>query len=436
MPRPNGTAAPAKANGTPAGDGPRDDPATLLEGLSPEARRWVEEHPVTPDPEPPPVRTSTIEFTTVIGNPKPKVRSKDEPPPRRGDLVLTWAKDLREKPVDWLWQGRIPAGMVTLISGDKGAGKSSLACWIAAAVSAGRPLPGDAQGVAGRVLYLNAEEDGAKVWRPRLRRYGADLANIALVDHVKLTGPADAEPVPFSFVLDLPSLRETIARLANIRLIVVDTISSYLLSIDASSGADVRRVLEPLKRVAEGQNVAIVLNNHMNKGAGTKALYRSKDSIDLPNLARMTWLLAPDPDDRTRRILAPSSCNFTPAPALALAIDPAGGLAFDPEPLEGLDADGLLAREAHHLARAGRTPAIAAGKTARAQQFLLDRLRAGGAARKVDLQAQAAAEGYPESTFNDAVKKLRAAGSIAKGSDAEGRAVLKAAPDLLPEDGK
>jgi hypothetical protein len=44
-----------------------------------------------------------------------------------------------EKPT-WLWEGHIPRGMFTIIGGDPGQGKSSVALDIAARVSTGRPF--------------------------------------------------------------------------------------------------------------------------------------------------------------------------------------------------------------------------------------------------------------------------------------------------------
>ena len=43
--------------------------------------------------------------------------------------------------IEWLWPGHIPLGMLTLIAGDPGVGKSFLTLYIAATVSAGLPWP-------------------------------------------------------------------------------------------------------------------------------------------------------------------------------------------------------------------------------------------------------------------------------------------------------
>ena len=43
--------------------------------------------------------------------------------------------------IDWLWPDHIPLGMLTLIAGDPGVGKSFLTLYIAATVSAALPWP-------------------------------------------------------------------------------------------------------------------------------------------------------------------------------------------------------------------------------------------------------------------------------------------------------
>lgn len=44
--------------------------------------------------------------------------------------------------VQWLWEPYIPFGKITIIQGDPGEGKTTLALRLAAACSTGEPLPG------------------------------------------------------------------------------------------------------------------------------------------------------------------------------------------------------------------------------------------------------------------------------------------------------
>jgi putative DNA primase/helicase len=56
--------------------------------------------------------------------------------------VLISLDSVRAEVVDWLWRDRVPFGKLTLLDGDPGLGKSTLALEIAARVTRGEALPG------------------------------------------------------------------------------------------------------------------------------------------------------------------------------------------------------------------------------------------------------------------------------------------------------
>src|ERR1700761_6505868 len=58
------------------------------------------------------------------------------PPHRQADLL--YFTDIDPSPVEWLWQDRLAAGSVAVLSGDPGAGKTWVALAIAAALSRGQ----------------------------------------------------------------------------------------------------------------------------------------------------------------------------------------------------------------------------------------------------------------------------------------------------------
>ncbi len=73
------------------------------------------------------------------------------------------ADAVAETQINWLWEGRIPLGAITLLDGDPGLGKSLITIDLAARVSTGRTMPlgapaaEGAEGGAGVVL-LSAED--------------------------------------------------------------------------------------------------------------------------------------------------------------------------------------------------------------------------------------------------------------------------------------
>lgn len=84
---------------------------------------------------------------------------------------------------------------------------------------------------------------------------------------------------------------------------------------------DVRRALAPLKALAERIGVAVILLRHLNKAAGGSALYRGGGSLGIIGSARFGLVLAADPADPERRILASTKTNVGKPPAsLALRL--------------------------------------------------------------------------------------------------------------------
>jgi hypothetical protein len=96
------------------------------------------------------------------------------------DIVA--AEYITEQPIRWLWDPYIPRGMVVMLDGDPGIGKSMALVQIAANLyqhyplldQMGEPtLMPDIDGPAA-TLILSAEDSLAHVMKPRLMRAGAD----------------------------------------------------------------------------------------------------------------------------------------------------------------------------------------------------------------------------------------------------------------------
>ncbi len=58
--------------------------------------------------------------------------------------------------IDWLWPNHIPLGMLTLIAGDPGVGKSFLTLYMASIVSSGQGWPEETSILDTRCLMLDA----------------------------------------------------------------------------------------------------------------------------------------------------------------------------------------------------------------------------------------------------------------------------------------
>lgn len=56
-------------------------------------------------------------------------------------LVAQRASDIEPQPVEWLVEGAIPMGMLVVIGGQPGMGKSQIAIKLASAITTGEGLP-------------------------------------------------------------------------------------------------------------------------------------------------------------------------------------------------------------------------------------------------------------------------------------------------------
>lgn len=236
-------------------------------------------------------------------------------PPEGGAFEVVCLANVRPERVEWLWPGRIPRGKLTILDGDPGVGKTTLTADLAARVSQGDSMPGETSGRSpAGVLLVSAEDGVADTLRPRVEAAGADLYRVhALPQH-------EAVPLDLGDPAHLDYLRAAI-REHEVALVVIDPLMAYLGTAESHKDQDVRRVLGPLSRFAEEEGVTILAVRHLNKSGGGNALYRGGGSIGITAAARSVLLVARDPDDDSRRILAVSKCNLSaPVPALAFRI--------------------------------------------------------------------------------------------------------------------
>lgn len=219
--------------------------------------------------------------------------------------------DVVPRPVRWLWPGRIACGKVTIIAGNPGLGKSQLTASLAGIVSTGGLWPVDrTRSERGSVVLLNAEDAADDTIRPRLDAAGADVSRCYILDAMRVEGADGPERRMFSLREDAGRLRELLADIGDVRLVIVDPISAYLEGVDSHRNAEVRSLLAPLADVAEGSGAAVVLVSHLSKGGGSEALLRVNGSLAFVAAARAAYMVARDPDDADRRLFLPLKNNI------------------------------------------------------------------------------------------------------------------------------
>ena len=95
------------------------------------------------------------------------------------------AADVKQKPVIWIWKGRLAKGKMTILSGDPGLGKSQIANYMIACITKGDSWC-DSGGMApqGNCIILSAEDADDDTICPRLEVAGANLRRVQIIKSV------------------------------------------------------------------------------------------------------------------------------------------------------------------------------------------------------------------------------------------------------------
>jgi hypothetical protein len=320
----------------------------------------------------------------------------------RGRRVLaTSAAEIAREQVEWLEPGRVPIGLVTVLAGVGGLGKSQWTCLLAARLSRGE------LGEPGVTLIATAEDSPATTVKPRLEALEADVDLVHFITVKTKEGDEDGITIPD----DLPEL-EHLVRALDVRLLVVDPLVAHLpMQIDSHRDQSVRRALAPLYRLATTTDCAIVAILHLNKTQGLTPLARVGGSGAFGNAARSVLLLDRDPDEPdgdggTRRVLAHIKCNVAPlAPSLLYQVAPIVLPAEGTTPMVETSRLELLGPSAHDgrslLGSEDERSAVE-----EAEEFLRDYLSDGARQPAAEIYKEAAKLRIADTTLKRARRKL------------------------------
>ncbi|MEA3007305.1 MAG: hypothetical protein QOI94_2574, partial [Acidobacteriaceae bacterium] len=220
---------------------------------------------------------------------------------------IVYLADLQPQPVEWLWQHRLAAGTLAMLSGEPGSGKTWVALAIAAALTRGRdPFTGEKLKPA-TVLYASAEHAAAQVIQPRFAGLHGDPARLVIL---RRAFSASSMSSPDSALRDLEhALQKTQAR-----LVILDP-------WDGLSALD----LDRLARLAELHRCCILLIRHLAKPAVGRPAHRGRVSIDCCAALRTEFLVGSSPDAPAQTALLHIKSNLGPlAPPLDYRIGEAG----------------------------------------------------------------------------------------------------------------
>ena len=205
------------------------------------------------------------------------------------ELKIISMDEVQSKKVNWLWYPYIPYGKITIIQGDPGEGKTTLALRLAALLSKGEALPyDDAEREPVKIIYQTAEDGLEDTIKPRLEAAEADCTQIKVIDESEAA---------------LSMLDERIEKAiieVGARLVILDPIQAYV-----------------------GANI------NMNKGSGNKSSYRGLGSIDFQASARSVLIVGRIKDNPQVRVMVQDKSSLAPeGEAIAFELDKENGFSW------------------------------------------------------------------------------------------------------------
>lgn len=284
--------------------------------------------------------------------------------------------------VKWLLYPFIPLGKITILQGDPGEGKTTLALQIIAALTTGKPVWEVAPPMEPvNVIYQTAEDGLSDTIKPRLVAAGADCSKVMVID--------DSDRV---LTLDDDRLEQAIEQ-TGARLVVLDPIQGYIgASVDMHRANEIRPLMYRIAKLAEKYGCAILLIGHMNKNSGEKSSYRGLGSIDFQAAARSVLVVGRIKDDPTLRVVCPAKSSLAPeGGAVAFRLDPEQG--FQWAGLYDISVDELLSGSSR-------------GHKLREAQSFLKEVLADGQLPQTEIEAAAQQAGIRPKTLRNARYEL------------------------------
>jgi hypothetical protein len=304
----------------------------------------------------------------------------------------------------FLMEKRIPLGELTVAAGHAGIGKSQGAVWLSAQVSRGT-LPGELYGQPSPVLYLGTEDSWSYTLAPRFVASGADLDLVHRLYAETETG----DETIMSLAVDLESLHSEV-KATGARLVVLDALLSTMSGGDLVKQGVVRRYLEPVARLAQELNIAVIGVAHFRKAGGTEPLHMISGSAEFGQVVRSAIGFARDPEAEDNScVMSVIKTNISPQglPSLRYRIDSA--IVDTPEGPTDVGQFVVIGETDTHVGDLiDQQHGSADDRSERDEAaewltgFLLDQ---GGAARAADIFKAAKADGIAEATLKRARKR-------------------------------
>jgi len=229
-------------------------------------------------------------------------------------MPLLSFSNINEKETRWHLPHIYAAGMIHALGGMQGHGKSLHLIDLSSKTTVGAiwPITGTAI-PKGDVVYITDEDSPESIMKPRLRLAGADMSRIFIPDF-----NAGDLVLPE----DIPLLEKWIKIPTHTLLLIIDPLADTsrgdLNQLDAA-----RKIIAPLKQLADRTGVCLIYSIHLNKNVDLKDVQRIAHSYVLTSKPRLVWLItkkdAADDSDPDRLFVCGKTA-FKPIPNMMFTI--------------------------------------------------------------------------------------------------------------------
>lgn len=224
------------------------------------------------------------------------------------NLQLISMEEVEEKTPEWLIPGYIPRYQITTLAGDGGAGKTTIWCDIAAAVSSGkrsfleRCIPEEfVHTEPGKVLFFSSEDSFEYTLKYRLVKSGANLKNISSIS---------LKDDRFSEIKFNSPFLERLIEYHRPQLVIFDPIQSFVpADIQMGQRNAMRTCLNPLIGLGEKYGATFLVIVHANKQSGVYGRKRIADSADIWDISRSV-LMVGDTAEQGIRYISHEKSNY------------------------------------------------------------------------------------------------------------------------------
>jgi putative DNA primase/helicase len=230
------------------------------------------------------------------------------------ELVTRSASDYQMEELRWLWPQKIPTGKMVFYTGKPDCGKTMCALDVAARVTTGADWPDGSknQNGVGKVLIAASEDDPKDTLVPRLAAAGANLSNVEIVVCTAMTvKDKKRQRRELDLQRDAKMLIAAIRANPEIKLLVLDPITSFFGAADQNKDKDVRPIMDSLKRTCEKSGLTILGLIHSNKRSDVDAIGKVSGAGALAASVRAVWGFSRDTEDRKLYHMAHVKGNLT-----------------------------------------------------------------------------------------------------------------------------